>query len=223
MNILRRLRRKNINKKIEIKHLHEKIKLNYGKMTDEYPEQIMSVKYIKPNNKVLEIGGNIGRNSLIISSLLKNQSNLVVMESSKQIAKKLQENKLLNNATFHIEESALSKKKIIQKDWNTMQSEILKTGYEWVDIITYEMLRNKYKINFDVLVLDCEGAFYYILLDMPEILNGIKTIIMENDYNNIEHKKYIDTVISQKGFKNVYRKSGGWGCCYDCFYEVWTM
>ena len=45
-------------------------------------------------------------------------------------------------------------------------------------------LKNKYNINFDTLVLDCEGAFYYILMDMPEILENIKLIINEIDEIN---------------------------------------
>jgi hypothetical protein len=56
---------------------------------------------------------------------------------------------------------------------------------------TLPELKEKYPINFDTLVLDCEGAFYYILMDYPEILHGINLIIMENDYHSIDHKKYI--------------------------------
>ena len=41
----------------------------------------MVVRYLKGNERVLEIGGNIGRNSLVISSILgKNSENLVVLE-----------------------------------------------------------------------------------------------------------------------------------------------
>jgi len=63
----------------------------------------------------------------------------------------------------------------------------LLNGYKWVKTITYDDLKLKYKINFDTLVLDCEGAFYYILMDMPEILENIKLIIMENNYHNFSH------------------------------------
>jgi len=63
----------------------------------------------------------------------------------------------------------------------------LLNGYKWVKTITYDDLKLKYKINFDTLVLDCEGAFYYILMDMPEILKNIKLIIMENNYHNFSH------------------------------------
>jgi hypothetical protein len=80
---------------------------------------------------------------------------------------------------------------------------------------------NKYNINFDTLIIDCEGAFFYILMDMPEILNGINLIIMENDYWELAHKQFIDEMFMQGGFVRTYVESGGWGPCSSFFYEIW--
>ena len=82
-------------------------------------------------------------------------------------------------------------------------------------------LKNKYNIEFDTLVLDCEGAFYYILMDMPDILNNINLIIMENDYWDLNKKQYIDTILIQNNFYRDYVEGGGWGPCYNNFFEVW--
>jgi hypothetical protein len=204
----------------KIKSIHEKIKIKYGSLNHELPEQKMVVRYLSGKEKVLEIGGNIGRNSLVIASIIDN-SNLVTLESDTNIAKRLEENRNLNNYTFHIENSALSKRKLIQKGWDTIPSDSLKEGYKWVNIISFDELTHKYNIEFDTLVLDCEGAFYYILMDMPEILTNIKTIIMENDYHDITHKNYIDTVLKENNFYLDYQEAGGWGCCRDNFFEVW--
>ena len=76
---------------------------------------------------------------------------------------------------------------------------------------TLEELKTKYNIKFDTLVLDCEGAFYYILMDMPEILDNINLIIMENDCNVLEQKKYIDNILTKKNFYVDYTESGGVG------------
>jgi FkbM family methyltransferase len=172
---------------------------------------------------VLEIGGNIGRNSLVIGYLLreKNNNDFVTLESSQDIALQLNENKNVNNMNFHIESSALSKRKLIQTGWDTVVSDTLLDGYKWVNTITLQELYNKYNINFDTLVLDCEGAFYYILMDMPEILNNVKLIIMENDYCDISKKQYIDEILQKYNFYIDHREAGGWGPCYDCFFEVW--
>ncbi len=206
----------------KLSELHSKLFLKYGTFNDELPEQKMVVKCLKGDEKVLEIGGNIGRNSLIIASILKDSSNLVTLESDSKIAKQLTENRDINNLNFHIEPSALSKKKLIQKDWDTIPSNVLLDGYNWVDTISLDNLRKKYNINFDTLVLDCEGAFYYILMDMPEILDNIKTIIMENDYHDILHKLYIDQILTEHNFNIIYSEAGGWGPCENNFFEVWT-
>jgi len=205
----------------KLNDMHSKLKLNYGNFSEELPEQRMVVRYLTGNEKVLEIGGNIGRNSLIIASILENSNNLVTLESDKNIAKQLKTNKDLNNLNFHIESSALSNRKLIQIGWDTIPSDTLKDGYSWVNIITLDNLKNKYNIEFDTLVLDCEGAFYYILMDMPDILKNINLIIMENDYHDVSQKNYIDKILSINNFSVHYTESGGWGPCYNNFFEVW--
>ena len=205
----------------KIAHIHSKLNIKYGNLNEELPEQKMAVRYLTGNEKVLEIGGNIGRNSLIIASILVNDNNLVTLESNIDIAKQLIENRDINNYTFNIENSALSKQKLIQKGWDTLQSNVLEPGYEWVNIVTFIELETKYNIEFDTLVLDCEGAFYYILHDMPEILKNINLIIMENDYFDILKKEYIDNILKKNNFHRDYVESGGWGPCYDNFFEVW--
>jgi len=208
-----------------ILYIHNKLQLEHGIFTHELPEQMMAAKYLRGNEKVLEIGANIGRNSLIISYILgENNKNMVCLESDPKSAEQLRENRDTNGFSFHIENSALSMRKLIQKDWETIPSDTLLEGYAWVNTITYEELIEKYGIVFDTLILDCEGAFYYILKDMEQVLDNVNLIIMENDYKEIEHKKYIDDVLLKKGFHREYVEAGGWGpstpCGYE-FYEVW--
>lgn len=205
----------------KIINIHSRLNIKYGSLSDELPEQKMSVRYLTGNEKVLEIGGNIGRNSLVIASILKDTTNLVTLECDDNIAKKLVENRELNKFNFHIEQSALSNRKLIQRGWDTMPSDVLHEGYNWVNTITLNDLKTKYNIEFDTLVLDCEGAFYYILMDMPEILNNINLIIMENDYKVLSEKIYIDEVLKKNNFHVDYQESGGWGPCYNNFFEVW--
>ena len=220
-NIPDSVRLLNINEKVS--NIQSKLRLNHDSFRTELPEQRMVVRYIIGNEKVLEIGGNIGRNSLVVSYILgqNNNNNFVVLESNESISIQLKENKEINNAQFHVENSALSKRKLIQKGWNTVISDTLLEGYSSVNVITYDELLHKYNIQFDTLILDCEGSFYYILKDMPEILKNIKLIIMENDYTDINHKIYIDTVLKSNNFFVEYTESGGWGPCFNNFFEVW--
>lgn len=215
---------------ITIDHINQKLlniqsslKINYGSFNEELPEQKMVVRYLTGDEKVLEIGSNIGRNSLIIASILqtKNNSSFVTLESDYDVAKQLRENRDLNGFNFNIENSALSKRQLIQQGWNTIESNVLLDGYTLVNTITLEQLYQKYKIDFDTLVLDCEGAFFYILIDMPEILNNIKLIIMENDYDTLEKKEHIDAILRENSFSLDYSECGGFGPCSDNFFEVW--
>jgi hypothetical protein len=194
--------------------IHRNLKLKYGSFEEGIPIQIMAVTYLSGNEKVLEIG----RNSLIIGHILSTKNNnFVVLESDTTIYNQLIENRDLNNMNFYIENSSLSKRKLIQKNNDTIESDV----YKPINIISWNELLNKYNIKFDTLVLDCEDEIYYILIDMPEILDNIKLIIMKNDYHEIERKNYVDSILIKNNFYLDYVKGGGWGSCYDKFFEVW--
>ena len=212
---------KTINITKQLENIHSKLNIKYGNFLDELPEQKMAVRNLSGNEKVLEIGGNIGRNSLVIASILQESTNLVTLECDINIANQLIENRDLNNFNFYVEHSALSNRSLIQKGWDTIPSDTLLDEYTWVNTITLDNLKTKYNIEFDTLVLDCEGAFYYILMDMPEILNNIKLIIMENDYYDISKKNYVDEILMKNNFYVDYQESGGWGPCFNNFFEVW--
>ncbi len=142
--------------------IHNEIIINHGNKYDEYPEQFLSVKFIKPNDCVLEIGGNIGRNSCLIPD-----------------------------------------------EWKV------------INTITWNDLKQKYNMNFNVLVADCEGALYYILKDEPKFLNGFQTILIENDFTDITHKEFVDAEFRRNNFKLVFELAGGFGPCFFNFYEAW--
>ena len=210
--------------------LHSKLKLNHGNFSEEYPEQEMVAMYIKPDDIVLELGGNIGRNSCIIASLLNDSKNLVVFESFNIIAQQLKENRDLNNLNFHIEDCAISKCDLYQKDWNTKpDNEMNSEDYNnWTKIktSTWSDIKNKYNIVFDTLVVDCEGALYYILRDEPTFLENFKKIIIENDFQNHNHKLYVDEEFKKFNFKRVYVKElvngpDMFNYIKEYFYEVW--
>lgn len=210
--------------------IHRIIPLKHDWFGTEIPEQVLAIKFLTGNEKVLEIGSNLGRNTFVMSYILNknNNTNLVSLESSSETYKKLVENKEGTGLNCFLENAALSKRNLIQQietstpsSWETIESDVVLEGYQKVNTITFNELEKKYNITFDTLVLDCEGAFYYILSDMPEILNNINLVIMENDYHNIEHKKYIDDNLKKNGLSVVYSEGGGWGPCADFFYEVW--
>ena len=60
----------------KLQTIQSSLVLHHGSFSEEVPEQKMAVMYLTGNEKVLEIGGNIGRNSLIIASIIKNAGQL---------------------------------------------------------------------------------------------------------------------------------------------------
>jgi len=219
-----------IGKKIEdpkskLDMLHSYLMIDHGDITKEYPEQLMSIKFINENAKVLELGANIGRNTCVIATILNDDRNLVTMECNDGIVSQLIHNKQKNDFNFHIEPCALSKRKLIYKHWDTMVSDVLLSGYKQCNIISFDELKQKYNIEFDTLVLDCEGAFYQILIDEPDILKNINMIIIENDFRDINHKKFVDDQLFKNEFKLIYSEKGIYDDgvlrpCAEYFYQV---
>ena len=202
----------------------------YGGFEHEYPEQLMVIKNVHENSKVLEIGGNIGRVSHIIQTILNDSKNHVIMEFDNNIANKLRINLNLNgyNNAF-IETNSLSKTKLYidNASYGPRPIEDFKNTENLIEvpIISYSDLCKKYNIEFDTLVADCEGSLFFIFKEDPDMLNNINTIIIENDYNDIKHKQIVDNILKMKGFKVIYQEKGvpwaTWSCCYEYFYEVW--
>ncbi len=205
----------------QLNTLHDYLNIKYGNIKEELPEQLMTINYIKPDDTVLELGSNIGRNTCIIAQILSNDKRLVTMECNPLHVSQLTENRDSNGFNFQIEPSALSKRSLIQRGWETIASETVPDGYFKVNTIDWSTLQQKYDLKFTALVADCEGALYYILQDQPDLLQNFRIIIMENDYGDLSHKKFVDDNLMQYGFTCVYREAGGWGPCYDRFFEVW--
>ena len=64
-------------------------------------------------------------------------------------------------------------------------------------------------------------CFILYIKDEPEFLNGFETIIIENDFLIITHKDFVNEEFKRCNFKPIYKMSGVFGPCYNCFYEVW--
>ena len=162
---------KNLSTSLEkLNYIHRNLEINGGSMVDELPEQLLTIEYIPRNAKVLELGSNIGRNTLVISSILDDESNLVTLECDPSTAKMLRYNRDLNRFKFQIENSALSMQRLFLKGWDSFTEASKPDDAIEVNTITWKNLQKKYRIEFDTLVIDCEGALYYILMDMPKIL-----------------------------------------------------
>ena len=208
--------------------IHAGLTLAGGSLIDELPEQTMVVQFLDPAAKVLELGANIGRNTLMIASVLQDQRNLVSLECDPVSVEMLRNNRFANRFAFHIEPSALSYRQLIQKGWQTKPSEDVPPGYARVATITFEELLSKYDIEFDTLVADCEGALYWILRDSEALLEKLHTVILEADYPSVDHKIAVEGTFRCHGFERIYSEplAVDWDHpfpaeCAESFFEVW--
>ena len=206
-----------------LSQIHQSLTFAHGSLNDEYDEQLMSVANIQPDDRVLELGGDVGRNSCTIARLLRDSSTLVVFEPSALAEAKLKQNRDTNGLKFHIESAALSRVPLVHRDWDTkpLSSEALNDGWRSVPTLSWADVKKKYG-TFNVLVADCEGALYYILKDEPDLLSCFQKILIENDFKQIEHKLYVDALFVKNGMHCTFSNAGGGGPCRAMFYEVWS-
>ena len=230
----------------KIANIHEKMAKDEfygGSLLEEYPEQLMSARFLNKNSKVLEIGANIGRNTAVIASMLENPGKqFVTLECDPKSCAILRDNQCRMQLDFNIVNAALSYRRMFQKGWSTLSLQkeqdeakieaLKKEGWFEVNTITFEKIEDDFDIKFDTLVLDCEGSFYQILLDNEKILDYIKLILVENDYDSLQKKETVDRIIKKRGFQRIYVKKGfwhdnwtyftNWKHSADCLYEVWA-
>ena len=195
-----------------IHQLHKILKLKQGVFSQELPEQLMIFKYIEPSSKILELGPNIGRSAVIANSRLKDKTKHLCVETISETCQKLKENRDLNNLKFKIFEGAISNGNLYQhpNDWRS--SKIKKNGYIKVNTKPFSYLKSKYNINFDTIIADCEGCISELLRENEYILNGIKLIIIEHDFNNKEELYYFYKLMSKYKFRlidKITKKSVG--------------
>jgi len=202
--------------------IQAKIHLKYGDLRHELPEQLLTTIFLPADAKVLELGADVGRNSCVIATILKDSRNMVTVEPRLEAIPYLRENRDVNNLKFYIEPSAISKIPLVQKGWSTIPSAVDLPGYTRVQTITYEQLQKKYGIKFDTLIIDCEGAFYYILRDEPNILNNIKLIIIENDFSSAEHYQFVADQFRKNGFEVIHNEGPPHWDENSSFYQVWA-
>jgi FkbM family methyltransferase len=191
---------------------------------EERMEQLLCAHFIKPEERVLEFGGNIGRCSCIIASILyKPHEQLVVIECNPNLANKLYFNSIMNRFHFKIEEAALSNRPLFftEKKLNSHTHTKKKKGSIPIKTIKYQDFRKKYG-EFTTLVIDCEGAFFSILSEFPAILNGVSKMIIENDFTCRSHYEKMVSILRAQGFLCILSLSTDFSTpCQDCFHQVY--
>jgi FkbM family methyltransferase len=218
-----------------LQKIHKKIENNCfidGSIKDEFMEQVMSciaiTEYYRPNDRILEIGCNIGRNTLILSYLVGSE-NLVSIDAGHEYVstclRNLQNNGFLNSTVLPI---ALSNVPLKRHIWSTYERDLslpLENDFNAVDTLTWTDFKKQYGM-FQILVADCEGALFQILRENDDFLDTIHTIVVENDYNRVNEKEAVDAIYVRKGFVRVFDRPLEEERTHHVnaahFYSIWT-
>jgi len=170
----------------------------------ECGERLNINKNIDKDDIVLEIGGNRGITSKLIASKLSNSNNLLVIEPSVNAYKKLEV--VGNQIGFQSFNGCLSSVPLyMKKEENPIMGKLHELADyvvvssvksdDVIPVLTYGELKETYNLEFNTLVMDCEGCYKEIFNDFPEIFDDIKKILIEWD------GEYMHDFLLEKGYR----------------------
>lgn len=200
-----------------LQEIHEKIgQIQGGSMQEELPEQVLTCLAITSEDRVLEIGCNIGRNSLVIASIAKS---LVCIDSNPDYCVTCSQNIRSKGLSATVLPLAISKLSLMQRenDWVTSELQLpIPNDYRIVNTVRWTIFEELYG-PFNALIVDSEGSLYFNLLQETDFLKSFNKIILENDFRCIEQKRYCLREFARNRFRCVVSHGGESGD----FYTVW--
>jgi FkbM family methyltransferase len=196
----------------------------YGKRVDiehiERHEQELAQKYILENDVVLELGARYGSVSCIINRKLNNKNNHVAVEPDDRVWDALYKNMNRNNCSFHIVKGFISNKKLdltnLDNFYGGYGATFIESNDTKIPSFSLDEITEKYNLQFNVLVADCEGFLEVFFDENPNFYDNLRMIIFESDYpnkcnyNKIKNKlveKKFDKIL-EEGNQNVWIRSG---------------
>lgn len=172
----------------------------------EAHEQALAKEYIQENDVVLELGARYGSVSCAINSKLNCKTNQVSVEPDDRVWNALERNKKVHNADFHIVKGFISNKKLCLTEldnWYGYGTTSIVDENSKIPIFTLKEITEKYNLNFNVLVADCEGFLETFFDENPTFCDNLRLIIFEADYTEKCNYNKIKEMLQNKGFNNL--------------------
>ena len=179
----------------------------------ERAEQDLAREYIKEGDVVFELGARYGSVSCVINSKLNCKTNQVVVEPDERVWEALERNKDVNNCEFHIVKGFVSSKKLgltAIDSYNEYGTTSIEDESSTIPSYTLEEIKEKYNLNFNVLVADCEGFLETFFDENPTFYDGLRLIIFAEDYPEKCNYGKIRNTLFEKGFTKVIENTTGW-------------
>jgi len=205
---------KRYNEKLEVNILTDKL-LSYNlvykdeknKIIDnlsiELTEQLIALKYIKPDDVVLELGARYGTVSCIVNKLLNNKNNQISVEPDKNVWNALDKNLSDNKCNTNVVKGFISKQSLSLEEngYGGMQKSDSNSN---TPNYTLDEIKQKYNISkFTVLIVDCEGCMESFLNDNPELLSTLRLVTFEEDQPQICNYDNIKKMLTDNNFYEI--------------------
>lgn len=182
----------------------------------ERPEQIQAYTFVRPKYVVLELGARYGVISCATNALLHNPENHVVVEPDQLVHAALEQNKRNARAQFKIfkgivacpEKQPASLVQMGSASYINFSAN--NKSEERIETCTFLELQERYNLQFDCLIADCEGDLANFFALVPDVTQ-FKVIMFERDRpTQCDYNKIHDMLLSngflclESGFHSCY-------------------
>lgn len=180
--------------------IHQRIgEIEGGSMQEEFPEQLCTVSVLDEDDRVLEIGCNIGRNSLVIASLVK-PGHLVAIDACPEYTVTCARNRARAGLNFLILPIAISKVPLMRHKWNTFPLVTpLPLDHFPVNSLRWSQFNSLYG-PFTCCIVDSEGSLFDTLREEDTFLQDFNKIVIENDFDTEYKKNFVHREFVRAGF-----------------------
>lgn len=161
--------------------------------TYEKQERDLVKKHFDGSERVLEVGCYVGVVSCLINNIIKDKEAHIAIELLDRYAGLLEENRKTNNCKFKVIcGQIINPSPRIHRDWYKLGKTIKLDDF------------NK-EINFNTLVMDCEGAEFDFIDQYPEFVKSMEKLLIEwhrvnNSDRNAIRRQYVNR-LKNMGFK----------------------
>jgi FkbM family methyltransferase len=169
----------------------------------EIQEQHDANLYIKPDDKVLELGARWGGISITINKILKNKKDHVAVEPESIVWEALEKNRDRHHCEFKICKGAISNKPLKMNEGGYQGFGNYTSESEEGDVNLFKI--SDFDIDFNVLVVDCEGALENFYNENKEFFKQLRLILFERDRKEVCDYNYLENEFLKLGFKKEER------------------
>ena len=147
--------------------------------TYELAERTLARKHLRPDAKVLELGGCIGVVACTVNQLLSDNRHHVVVEANPALIPVLTRNRDRNQCAFSIENGAVSEAPAYFSTAPEIESGRIAENGTPIPCLKIEQIEDRHAIRFDTLIMDIEGAESALLRENVSFLQRLNLLIVE--------------------------------------------